>query len=580
MDEIFIGLGGNGERQVLRLGRANRHGLIAGATGTGKTVTLQTIAEQFSAAGVPVFMADVKGDLVGHRHARQRQVQARRHASRRGPRRSASPTTPIATIRRCSGTSTASRGTRSAPPSREMGPLLLARLMGLNETQEGVLNIAFRYADDNGLLLIDLADLQAVLMTLRREGEGTRRPSTATSPRPASARSSASCSPSRARALTASSASRRSRSNDFIQCDDKGRGIVNILAADKLMQSPKLYATFLLWLLSELFEALPEVGDPGQAEAGVLLRRGAPAVRRRSAGAVRQGRAGRPPDPLEGRRRLFHHRRTRSTSPRRSPASSATASSTRCAPSPRATSGRSAPRPRPSGSTRTSTSRPRSPSSRSARRWSRRCRTTAAPSVVQRTLIAPPRSRLGPVTAKERAIIQSISPFDGKYDTAVDRESAAEVLAQKSRRTPPRAAQVVEEKGEEAQRAQPRKIAVDVGAGGQGGVRRGGRVSRNDGRAQRDRAQVRRHRRSPRPRARRRARSARRSGGAAFGPVRAGVARRAAALSCIALRSSRKAESCLPEYAEQERVDSFNHASSTRFNPRYRRGAAHRFACQ
>lgn len=163
MDDIYLGLGSNGERQVLRLGRANRHGLIAGATGTGKTVTLQGIAEQFSARGVPVFMADVKGDLAGiampgsptFKHAASLEARAKEL----GIADYAYSDNPAVFWDLYGESGHPIRTTIS-----EMGPLLLARLMGLNETQEGVLNIAFRYADDNGLLLIDLADLQSVLV--------------------------------------------------------------------------------------------------------------------------------------------------------------------------------------------------------------------------------------------------------------------------------------------------------------------------------------------------------------------------------------------------------------------------------
>jgi uncharacterized protein len=258
VSEIFLGLAANGERQVLRLGRANRHGLIAGATGTGKTVTLQTIAEQFSAAGVPVFLADVKGDLSGiamagspdFKHAavleaRAKEIGIADYAYRDNP----------AIFWDLYG----EQGHPIRTTVSEMGPLLLSRLMGLNETQEGVLNVAFRYADDEGLLLLDLEDLQSVLMH-------TAENASALAAKYGNV-SKASVGTIQLLAFDSQGAAKffgepAFEIADFIRCDENGKGYINILAADRLMQSPKLYATFLLWLLSELFEALPEVGDP------------------------------------------------------------------------------------------------------------------------------------------------------------------------------------------------------------------------------------------------------------------------------------------------------------------------------
>lgn len=260
MDDIYLGLGSNGERQVLRLGRANRHGLIAGATGTGKTVTLQGIAEQFSARGVPVFMADVKGDLAGiampgsptFKHAASLEARAKEL----GIADYAYSDNPAVFWDLYGESGHPIRTTIS-----EMGPLLLARLMGLNETQEGVLNIAFRYADDNGLLLIDLADLQSVLVACAENASelATRYGNVS--------KASVGTIQRQLLAFESQGADRffgepAFEINDFLKVDEQGRGMVNVLAAEKLMQSPKLYATFLLWLLSELFEALPEVGDP------------------------------------------------------------------------------------------------------------------------------------------------------------------------------------------------------------------------------------------------------------------------------------------------------------------------------
>jgi len=259
-NSIFIGAeSGGGNPQKLELTRANRHGLIAGATGTGKTVTLQGIVEGLSAAGVPTFVADVKGDLSGLAMA-------------------GSPTSKMHEVfaGRAQDIGYAGWQYRDCPvqlwdlfgeqghPIRttvtEMGPLLLARLMNLNEVQEGVLTIAFHVADKEGLPLIDLDDLQAMLVNVgERADELTLE--------------YGNVSKQSVGAIQRSLLQLRSQGgdhffgepaldlDDFLHVDDSARGVVNILAADKLMQSPRLYSTFLLWLLSELFEQLPEIGD-------------------------------------------------------------------------------------------------------------------------------------------------------------------------------------------------------------------------------------------------------------------------------------------------------------------------------
>ncbi|MFN5820569.1 MAG: helicase HerA-like domain-containing protein, partial [Novosphingobium sp.] len=260
MSEIFLGLGSNGERQVLRLGRANRHGLIAGATGTGKTVTLQTIAEQFSAAGVPVFMADVKGDLAGVSMAGSHDFK---HADTLESRAAVLGITDYA-YKDNPAVFWDLYGEQGHPirtTISEMGPLLLSRLMGLNETQEGVLTVAFKWADDNGLLLLDFDDLQQTLIACAENASelattygNISKASVGTIQRQLLAFES--------QGADKFFGEPAFEINDFIRVDESGKGVINVLAADKLMQSPKLYATFLLYLLSELFEALPEVGDP------------------------------------------------------------------------------------------------------------------------------------------------------------------------------------------------------------------------------------------------------------------------------------------------------------------------------
>ncbi|HQS70273.1 MAG TPA: DUF853 family protein [Novosphingobium sp.] len=453
MDDIYLGLASNGERQVLRLRRANRHGLIAGATGTGKTVTLQGIAEQFSMRGVPVFMADVKGDLAGismpgsptFKHA----ASLEQRAKDLGITDYAYADNPAVFWDLYGENGHPIRTTIS-----EMGPLLLARLMGLNDTQEGVLNIAFRYADDNGLLLIDLPDLQSVLMACAENASelsgkygNVSKASVGTIQR-------------HLLSFESQGADRffgepAFEINDFIKVDDQGRGMVNVLAAEKLMQSPKLYATFLLWLLSELFEALPEVGDPDKPvlvfffdEAHLLFEDAPKALMDKVEQVVRLIRSKgvgvyfisqNPidiPEKIAGQLGNRVQHALRAFTPRDQRAIKAAAETFRINEELDVESVITELRV---GEALVST-----------------LNEDGSPSIVQRTMITPPRSRLGPVTPKERAIIQSISPFDGKYDAAVNRESAAEVLAQKASDAAA-AAQQVEEEGEDAQRAAPRR---------------------------------------------------------------------------------------------------------------------------
>ncbi len=239
-------------------GLANRHGLITGATGTGKTVTLQTLAENFSRIGVPVFMADVKGDLSGISQPGQISPKLAATLQERGlplPQPQACPTTLWDVF--------GQQGHPVRATISDMGPLLLGRMLGLNETQMGVLNLVFKIADDNGLLLLDLKDLRAMLAYV---GENAKDFITGYGN------------------ISAASVGAIQRGllqieqqggdqffgepmlnlQDFLQTDANGHGLVNILAADKLMAAPRLYATFLLWMLSDLFEQLPEIGDPEQ----------------------------------------------------------------------------------------------------------------------------------------------------------------------------------------------------------------------------------------------------------------------------------------------------------------------------
>ena len=260
--EIFIGGGGPdyGEKQFLKLGYANRHGLIAGATGTGKTVTLQILAEGFSNQGVPVFLSDVKGDLSGLAKPGSADFKLHEAFTSRARKIGFDDYTyqgfPV-TFWDLYG----AQGHPLRTTISEMGPLLLGRLLDLSEAQEGILNIAFRLADEEGLPLLDLKDLQALLVWIgeRARDLSLRYGNISTASIGAIQRRLLVLETQGAEGFFGEPALALS---DLMRHDPEGRGQISILAADRLMAAPKLYATFLLWLLSELFEELPEVGDP------------------------------------------------------------------------------------------------------------------------------------------------------------------------------------------------------------------------------------------------------------------------------------------------------------------------------
>jgi len=235
---------------------ANRHGLVAGATGTGKTVTLQVMAEAFSRIGVPVFAADIKGDLAGISQPGEQNPKLADRIKQLKLSDFAFAANPVTFWDVFGAEGHPVRATVS-----EMGPLLLARLLNLNDTQEGVLSLVFKIADDNALLLLDVKDLQAILKYV---GDNARQFQTQYGNI-----SAASIGAIQRGLLTVQQQGGEKffgepalNLDDLIQTDSEGRGVINILAADKLYQSPKVYATFLLWLLTTLFEKLPEVGDP------------------------------------------------------------------------------------------------------------------------------------------------------------------------------------------------------------------------------------------------------------------------------------------------------------------------------
>ena len=453
MSAIFLGLGENGERQELLLGQANRHGLIAGATGTGKTVTLQGLAESFSARGVPVFLADVKGDLSGIAMAGSAQFKNAEKLETRAAELGMDDYT-YADNAAVFWDLYGEKGFPIRTTISEMGPLLLARLMDLNDTQEGVLNIVFRYADDNGLLLLDLGDLQAMLAYAYENASdlsGTY-----------GNVSKASVGAIQRQLLTLESQGAglffgepALEIDDFLKVDEQGRGVINILAADRLMRSPKLYATFLLWLLAEMFETLPEVGDPEKPklvfffdEAHLLFDDAPDALEDKVEQVVRLIRSKgvgvyfvtqNPidiPEKIAGQLGNRVQHALRAFTPRDKRAIKAAAETFRINPDldvERAITELKV------GEALVST-----------------LDGDGAPTVVQRTLIKPPQSRLGPVTEKERKIVNSVSDLDGKYDEAVDRESAAEVLAAKAADAAA-VAEEVEAKGRREVAQEPRK---------------------------------------------------------------------------------------------------------------------------
>ena len=439
MPGIFIGAeDGGANRQELELTRANRHGLIAGATGTGKTVTLQGIVEGFSQAGTACFVADVKGDLSGLAMAGS--AQGKMHpifAARAVAVGDADWTyhdTPVQFWDLFGEQGHPIRTTVS-----EMGPLLLARLMDLNEVQEGVLSIAFHVADEEKLLLIDLDDLQAMLShCAERASELT------TTYGNVSKQSVGSIQRALLQLRSQGAANFFGEPalamDDFLGTDDKGRGIVNVLAADKLMQSPKLYSTFLLWLLSELFEHLPEVGDPDKPklcfffdEAHLLFDDTPKALLDKVEQVVRLIRSKgvgvyfitqNPidiPDTVAGQLNNRVQHKLNAFTPRDQRAVSAAAETFRQNPK---VDVATAITELKVGEALVSLLQP-----------------DGAPSPVQRVLIKPPSSRVGPVTPEERKVLIETDRIGDKYDHAIDRESAEEILSAKTQEASAAAAQ-------------------------------------------------------------------------------------------------------------------------------------------
>jgi uncharacterized protein len=447
---ILIGKGDT--PQFLDLGLANRHGLIAGATGTGKTVSAQVLAEGFSAHGVPVFMADVKGDMSGIAQPgtpnpkldeRARAVGLADYQQRGFP-------TVFWDL-------FGEQGHRVRATVSEMGPVLLARLLGLNETQEGVLAVAFQVADDQGLLLLDLKDLRALMNFV---GECANELSI----------QYGRVSTSSVGAIQRKLLMLEQQGGDhffgepafdiqeLMRTDLSGQGIINVLAADRLMSEPRLYATFLLWLLSELFEELPEVGDPPKPrlvfffdEAHLLFEEAPKALLDKVEQVVRLIRSKgvgvyfctqNPldvPDDVLGQlgNRLQHALRAFTSRDQRAVRAAA----------------------------ETFRDNPKLDVSEAITQLGvgealvSTLHDKGEPSIVERTLICPPSSRIGPATAEERQIVISRSPVGGRYDQPVDRESAYEVLRQRAERVAADAAAA-----QEAARAREEAVAADGGS--------------------------------------------------------------------------------------------------------------------
>lgn len=424
-DDGSIFIGKSTKNEVLNLKLANRHGLITGATGTGKTVSLQILTEGFSAHGVPVFCADVKGDLSGLAASGEEKDFLEERAKKIGFKDYNYEPFPVIFWDLFGEQGHPIRTTVS-----EMGPLLLSRLMNLTNAQEGVLNIAFRLADEEGLLILDLKDLRALMSNVAE----------------------------RAKELSAEYGNVSRQSVGAIQrallvLDEQGgdhffgepaldisdlmrteggRGLVSVLAADKLMESPRLYATFLLWLLAELFEELPEVGDADKPklvfffdEAHLLFDEAPKALLEKVEQVVRLIRSKgvgvyfvtqNPldvPDSVSSQlgNRIQHA--LRAYTPREQRAVKAAAETFR---------------PNPDFKTMTAIME-----LGVGEALVSTLEKKGRPSMVQRTLVRPPSSRLGPITKSERRQVMEESPVSGLYDESQDRESAYEMLQQRAK---------------------------------------------------------------------------------------------------------------------------------------------------
>ncbi|MDD5233077.1 MAG: DUF853 family protein [Syntrophales bacterium] len=423
MNRILIG---KGELPVQLLARyGNRHGLIAGATGTGKTVSLLVLAEGFSRMGVPVFMADVKGDVAGLAMAGVSNEKIRERVARLGMEDYANEANPV-----MFWDVLGSSGHRVRTTISEIGPGLLSRILEVNETQAGMLEIAFRLADDQGLLLLDLDDLRALLGFVAENRKEISKDYGLVSAQSVAAVQRALLSLER-EGGEAFFGEPALELNDLLRTDLSGRGVISILAADQLILKPRLYSSFLLWLLSEMFENLPEVGDLEKPklvfffdEAHLLFDDAPPKLRQKVEQVVRIVRSkgvgvyfcSQFPDDVPNEilgqlgNRIQHALRAYTPRDRKAVK---TAAETFAA------------NPKLDvaevismlgvGEALVSTLQEK-----------------GIPMPVERTLICPPRCRIGAITPEERAVVLARSPVAGKYDSPVNRESAYEILGRRA----------------------------------------------------------------------------------------------------------------------------------------------------
>lgn len=427
MDDIFVGGGGEGygtpQKLLLRL--ANRHGLIAGATGTGKTVTMQILAEGFSRAGVPVFLTDVKGDVAGLSQPGTPRDGFTRRANQIGLGEIDHTPAPVVFWDLFGQHGHPVRATVA-----EMGPLLLSRILELTEAQEGVINIAFRISDENGWPILDLKDLQAILvfMAETRQELSARYGNVTTASVGAIQRRLLILENQGAAQFLGEPAL---NIHDLMLRGRDGRGVVNILHAEPLMNTPRLYATFLLWLLSQLFEHLPEVGDAAAPkmvfffDEAHLLFNGAPKglidkvervarlIRSRGVGVyfVTQNPDDVPDSVLSQLGNRIQHA-LRAFTARDQQALRRAAQTYRSNPR---FSTEEAIRDVGVGEALTSVLEER-----------------GAPGIVERTLIRPPSGAMGPIDAATRRAVIDASPLKGRYDITIDRDSAHEMLARRA----------------------------------------------------------------------------------------------------------------------------------------------------
>ncbi|UWQ98082.1 DUF853 domain-containing protein [Rhodobacteraceae bacterium S2214] len=429
-DRIFIGGGGQdyAEAQSLLLDKSNRHGLIAGATGTGKTVTLQILAEGFAANGVPVFLSDVKGDLSGLAASGSAEFKLHDAFMKRAAtigldlQYDKFPVTFWDLFGK--------QGHPIRATVAEMGPLLLSRLMELTDVQEGVMNVAFRVADEEGLPLLDLKDLQALLVWVGQNASdlSLRYGNVSTSSVGAIQRQLLVLENQGGSALFGEPALDL---HDLMRTDTDGRGMINILAADQLMASPRLYATFLLWLLSELFEVMPEVGNPDKPklvfffdEAHLLfddapkalvdkVEQVARLIRSKGVGIyfITQNPADVPDDVLSQLGNRVQHALRAFTAKDRKELKLAAQTY----------------RDNPAFDTAEAIQEVGTGEAVTSMLDAK-----GIPMIVERTLIRPPSSQLGPLSANERKAVMNASPMAGKYNTTIDRDSAHEMLTKRA----------------------------------------------------------------------------------------------------------------------------------------------------